>query len=140
MTIGATVESFKGPLPQGKQMKESERVSHELRDLEHMIDHPQHVVLHSAPLPDSMLLGVLRHPRLRLKTSLRVNLSTENGYIIAECPDLNEFGYGPHLMAAITDLQHTIAELYFTLKEEQGRLGGDLPGLWVTLQAKIEER
>ena len=138
MKIDATIE-FRGPFPPGTHEKESKLASHEVPVLEHMMSQSQ-VTLQPTPLPDHMLLGALRHPRLRLKAPLSVNLSAENEYIIAECPELNEFGYGPHLTAAIADLQHTIAELYFTLKEEQTRLGSDLSTLWATLQAKIQER
>ena len=139
MNITVTSEPFKS-LPQGKQVKESEQASQPVPVLEQIMPTFKHVVLQRTSLPDSMLLGALRHPRLHLKTPLRITLSTENEYIIAECVELNEFGYGLHLTAALADLQHTIAELYWTLKEDQGRLGGDLPAIWAILQAKIQER
>ena len=138
MSISAFMESFQGPLEGGKSSEEV--VTHKQLALEEVIREPEIVIIQPTPLADHMLLGALRHSKLRLKAPLHVNLSTENEYIIVECPELNEFGYGPHLTAAIADLQHTIAELYFALKEDQDRLGGDLPSLWATLQAKIQER
>lgn len=138
MSLGTVLESFKGPFAGGKSLPEG--VSHEQPAFHEERQASRPLTLRPAPLPDHMFLGALRHPGLRLKTPLRITFSTENEYVIVECPELNEFGYGAHLTAAIVDLQNTIAELYFTLKEEQARLGSDLSTLWATLQAKIEER
>ena len=92
------------------------------------------------PLPETMLLGSLRHPTLRLKMPLPVTLSTENEYILVEHNAWGVMGYGTHLTAAIIDLQQTITELFLTLRDEQDKLGGDLPQLWEDMQKMIEER
>ena len=77
-------------------------------------------------LPTDMLVGALRDPRLRLHSPLHVLFRREDDFIIAECKELDEFGYGRHLTEAIEDLQQVVAELYFTLKTEEGRLGSYL--------------
>ena len=63
-----------------------------------------------------------------------------HNFLVAECADFEEFGYGSNSTVAIKDLQATIAELYFTLRDEQDSLGGRLPELWVKIKAKIQER
>jgi len=90
-------------------------------------------------LPSTMLLGALRDPRLRLIAPLTITFERENDDIVAYCEELEEFGFGTHLTEAIVDLQLAIAELYFTLKEENNRLGSDLRRLWDSLCQKIKE-
>lgn len=89
--------------------------------------------------PETMLLGALRDPRLRLITPLTVTFERENDNIVAYCEELEEFGFGSHLTEAIEDLQTTIVELYFTLKEDNKKLGPDLRRLWGSLRKKIKE-
>ena len=90
-------------------------------------------------LPSTMLLGALHNPRLHLIAPLTITFESENDDIIAHCEDLEEFGFGKHLTEAIEDLQAAIAELYFTLKEENNRLGSNLRRIWDRLRQKIEE-
>jgi len=90
-------------------------------------------------LPETMLLGALRDPRLRLAVPLTITFESENDDIIAHCEDLEEFGFGKHLTEAIEDLQAAIAELYFTLKQENNRLGSNLKRIWGSLRQKIKE-
>ena len=90
-------------------------------------------------LPSTMLLAALRDPRLRLTAPLTVTFERENNDIVAYCEELEEFGFGVHLTEAIEDLQATIAELYFTLKEENDKLGSNLKRIWQSLRQKIKE-
>lgn len=90
-------------------------------------------------LPKTMLLGALRDPRLRLIVPLTITFEYDNDDIVASCEELEEFGFGTHLTEAIADLQATIAELYFTLKEENNRLGSNLKRTWDSLRQKIKE-
>ena len=94
------------------------------------------------PVPASgqVLLGSLRDGRLRVYSPIRVKFSHERQHVIAEAVELNEFGFGRNVSEAITDLQHAIVELYFTLEKEQGRLGGDLQNVWSKLQKLIRVR
>jgi len=90
--------------------------------------------------PESLLLGNLNHPHLRLREPINVLITREDSLLIASIPDIDEFGYGPHLTAAVEDLRQTLIELFQTLKAEQSRLGPDMRQLWDRLQHLIEER
>ena len=85
-------------------------------------------------------LGFLRDGRLRVREAIEVKILEEEGQIIAEAEELNEFGSGDNQTEAIADLQYAIAELYFTLEEDQERLGKGLQQIWETLRAKVEKR
>ena len=99
------------------------------------------VGIHSLPLEPNIKLGFLRDGRLRIREVIDVTVTQEeDGQIAAEAEGLNEFGYGDNPTDAITDLQHVISELYFTLEEDHERLGKDLKSVWETLQVKIEKR
>ena len=88
-------------------------------------------------LPSEIQLGFLRDGRLRLREPFKVFITREEDQVVAEAGEINEFGYGPNLTEAIQDLQHAIAELYFTLEEDQDRLGKGLQSVWAILQSKI---
>jgi hypothetical protein len=91
-------------------------------------------------LPQHILLGVLRDGRLRVSVPIAVRVMVENQDIVLESLELDEFGFGNTLSDAIIDLQRAIAELYFTLEQEQYRLGPDLERVWQILQQKIQRR
>ena len=100
---------------------------------------PTEIIGPAPALLETMLLGALRDPRLHLVVPLTITFERENDDIVAYCEELEEFGFGTHLTEAIEDLQATIAELYFTLKGENNRLGPDLGRLWDSLHQKIKE-
>ena len=85
-------------------------------------------------------LGFLRDGRLRVREAIEVKILEEEGQIIAEAEELNEFGSGDNQTEAITDLQYAIADLYFTLEAEQAHLGKELQRVWGILQAKMDRR
>ena len=89
--------------------------------------------------PSRFLLGRLRDGRLRVAEPIEVVRTTEEGKCVVEAPELNEFGFGDNPSEAIADLQAAIAELYFTLDAEQGRLGPDLAAVRVTLSRKLRK-
>ena len=94
----------------------------------------------SPVLPQQTLLGSLRDGRLRVQDPIRVKLAREDQHIIAEAVELNEFGCGANLSEALHDLQRAIVELYFTLEQDQHRLGPDLQQVWAALQRTILRR
>jgi len=100
----------------------------------HREDFPTHAT------PENLLLGNLNHPRLRLRQPVNVIITRDDSLLIASIPEIEEFGYGPHLTSAIEDLRQTLVELFQTLKSEQSRLGSDIVQLWNQLQVLIEER
>ena len=90
------------------------------------------------PAPKQILLGSLGDGRLRVRMPIAVNLATENDDYIAEAEELSEFGFGKNPSDAINDLQRALVELWFTLQQEQDRLGPDLLGVWSKLRQKVE--
>jgi hypothetical protein len=91
-------------------------------------------------MPREILLGTLRDGRLRIISPLQLKLTYEGKHTIAEAVEVDEFGFGENISEAISDLQRTISELYFTLEQEQERLGVDLQRVWDILQKKILKR
>ena len=91
-------------------------------------------------VPKHFYLGALRDGRLRIVSPIPVHVMVENEQLIFESEGFEEFGFGNTFSEAIIDLQHAIAELYFTLEEEQNRLGPDLERVWSILQQKIQRR
>lgn len=90
-------------------------------------------------VPHEVLLGSVRDGRLRVQSPIRVKLTQEGQNIIAKAVEFNEFGFGENPSEALVDLQHAIAELYFTLDKEYDRLGSDLQRVWAKLQKKIHK-
>mgnify|MGYP001590185247 CR=1 FL=1 len=84
-----------------------------------------------------MLLGSLCDRRLRVYSPIRVGVYAENGTFILAALGLDEFGFGENRSDALTDLQHTIAELYFVLEAKQDRLGQDLCNIWQKLKQMV---
>ena len=88
-------------------------------------------------LPARIKLEGLLDYRLRVKEPIEVAVFAAEGFILAEAADFNEFGYGDDPAAAVQELRYAIADLYFSLEEDQHRLGPGLQTIWETLQAKI---
>jgi hypothetical protein len=106
---------------------------------------PTSVAIHRGNLtvpatPDHLLVGNLNHPHLRLRQPINIVITREDSLLIASIPNIEEFGYGSHLTAAVEDLRQVLVELYQTLKAEHDRLGPDMIHLWSQLQEIIEER
>lgn len=91
-------------------------------------------------VPSTVALGFLRDGRLRVREAIEVAILEADGQIVAEADELNEFGSGDNQSEAVIDLQHAIAELYFSLEEDKDRLGPGLQKVWEVLQVKIEKR
>ena len=85
------------------------------------------VVVPDTAAPTEILIGALRDGRLRVVEPIRVKFC------------LNEFGFGSNQSEAISDLQNAIAELYFSLSDDQHRLGPDLQKVWETVNLAIKQ-
>lgn len=88
---------------------------------------------------DEILIGSLLDTRLRMQESVLLLMEREGEFYIAKCEELNEFGYGSDPIDAVQDIRNTIAELYWQLKENQGRLGSDLAKTWQILSELVHE-
>jgi len=91
-------------------------------------------------LPAEFVVGTLRHPFLRLRHPVRLAVAQDEEFVAVVLDEINEFGYGPHLTAAVEDWQQTIAGLYLTLEAERERLGPAMADLWQRLQTIVEPR
>jgi hypothetical protein len=100
--------------------------------------HPSYPL--SQSIPKQMLLGRLLDGRLRIVEAISVRFSHEEGQVIAEAPELGECGFGANRSEALSDLQRTIAELYFGLSDSQDRLGPELRQVWSVIEKKIARR
>ena len=76
---------------------------------------------------------------LRVRGPLTLELEQEGEFYIAKCDELNEFGYGADPTSAVQDIRNTIAEFYWSLKEDQERLGPDLTNTWQRLSELVYE-
>ena len=86
-----------------------------------------------------ILLYSLRHPHLGLVEPLSVALEYDEGQVVAYAPDLDLFGYGDTENEALDDLRCTVADLYYTLKQERGSLGPLSARVWDYLDHVIAE-
>jgi len=68
-----------------------------------------------------------------------VALEYDEGQVIACAPDLDLFGYGDTENEALDDLRRTVADLYYTLKEEHASLGPMPAQVWDYLARTIAE-
>ena len=90
--------------------------------------------------PTTILFGALCDPRFRIKRAIALEISSEGGAVIAHSPDVDEFGYGPSLSAALDDFGRTLLELYVSLEENQSRLADDLVRIRTKLDEYLERR
>lgn len=94
----------------------------------------------SQSIPKQMLLGRLLDGRLRVLEAISIRFSQEEGQVVAEAPELGECGFGANHSEALSDLQRTIAALYFGLSDSRDRLGPELRRVWSVIQKKIAHK
>ena len=83
------------------------------------------------PLPTSLSIGRLDDPRLRLTAPIPVRVEEDGlGNVVLWSDDLDEFGVGETLDAAMDDFRSTVVALYFLLREDEARLGPGPRGHW----------
>lgn len=73
--------------------------------------------------PARVLMGVVGDSRLQLQKPVPVDVSTDAGSVIAYFGEVEEFGYGPNLSAAMDDLSKALAQLFLSLVEREADLG-----------------
>ena len=86
-----------------------------------------------------LFLCSLRHPQLKLSSTIAVSLEDDGVQIIATAYDLDVFGYGETEGEALDDLRRTITDLYFTLKDNAKTLGPIPHRVWEYLSDIVEE-
>lgn len=99
------------------------------------------VPLQGAPpdmlVPGELRLGALWDSRLRVVEPIILRLSRDHDQVVAEAPQLDEFGFGSDMFEAVRDIQRAIAQLYFSLADGSERLGPDLQLTWAVLQRLV---
>lgn len=92
----------------------------------------------SSAIPATVVIGSLFDDRLRLLVPITLELERDGDFYIAKCDEFEEFGYGNDPFQAVDDFRQTLAELYWTLKEEQSRLAPGLARVWQRLEQVVE--
>lgn len=90
--------------------------------------------------PAEILLGCLNHPSLRLRKPIPLKIEREEGHVVAAWLELDEFGYGAYLTAAVEDFRQTLVEVYLGLEGDQENLGPELQALWRSLQEWVVKK
>ena len=90
-------------------------------------------------IPETVEIGSLFDDRLRMNGPLTVEIEQEVGFFLAKLQGFDEFGYSDNPMGAVDDLRLTLAELYWSLKEDQDNLGVHLSELWQRILGIIRE-
>lgn len=95
-------------------------------------------------LPNARLetveFGALRHPELRLRRPIHLEVSVEDESVVVTWAAADEFGYGDTMGDALEDFARTLPELYFRLHESGVRLSSDLDRVRRVLDDYIEHR
>ena len=103
---------------------------------------PQVAVRKSRPRqrPNQILLATLSTSGFRMLQAIPAQLRYDATGVTASWEEIDEFGTGSSMSAACEDLGRTVAELYRSLREEQGNLGPDLQQVWSKLQDYLAPR
>src|SRR4029079_10775442 len=70
-------------------------------------------------VPGELMLGTLADQRIRVIAPIEVRLFEEEGQVVAQAPAFDEFGFGANASEALQDIQHALAQLYYSLGEMQ---------------------
>lgn len=89
--------------------------------------------------PPSVLIGRLPDARLRIVKAIPVRVESQQADVVVASDELDEFGEGDHLTAALDDFGRALSSLYWSLKADQQRLGADLYQTWRRLQTHLVE-
>lgn len=96
----------------------------------------------SRATPDHLFLGTLSDPRLRLRTPLLLEVLREGEQVGVWSDELEQLGTGPHLTAALADMQGTLAEAFFAFEADarEDRLAPHLRQMWDALANYVERK
>ena len=102
-------------------------------------DATQSVTPVSNEIDDTIEIGSLLDPSLRLRESIVVEVRPEGAIYVAKCAVADESGTGADPISAMQSFRGTIAVRYWELKEGQERLSRDSDVAWQRLSALIYE-
>jgi hypothetical protein len=89
---------------------------------------------------ESLLFAPSIDPRLKITKPFVVRVERHDEAVAACVEEIQEFGYGPDSGEALHDLGETLAELYFSLRDNADRLSPDLHSVWLKLNEHIQLR
>jgi len=92
------------------------------------------------PRPSRLLFGGIRDPRLRMIQAIPLDVSVEESTFVVSWPEVNEFGTGETMSAALSDFAGALIELYYRLSEPDVKLSGDLRNVKEILGHYIQRR
>lgn len=89
--------------------------------------------------PNEVQFGALNDPQYRLRQPIPLGVSVEESNVIVSWADVDEFGTGETLSAAISDFAYALRELHRFLQKSE-ELGPDLAKIKHVLGDYIETR
>ena len=93
--------------------------------------------MHATQPGETLLLGTLQTPRLRVTKAIPLVVSVDNGQAVLTWPEASHlFGHGPILSDAIHDFCLAVGELYDAL-HDGSPLGETMLGVRATLDDHI---
>ncbi len=92
------------------------------------------------PRPPRVLFAALGDPKLQVVRAVPLDVNVEEGTVVVSWADVEEFGTGDTMSAAIDDFAHALRELYHGLHAKDARLGDDLLRVKRVLGEYIEPR
>lgn len=90
--------------------------------------------------PTSVLFAALVHPKLRLRKPIPLQVSVQEGQVVLNWDETDEFACGANTGEALDDFSKTVSGLYFDLNDPKVRLGENLEKVRRILNEYIEPR
>jgi hypothetical protein len=90
--------------------------------------------------PKSVLFAALVHPKLRLRKPIPLEVSVQEGHVVLNWNEAEEFACGATTGEALDDFSKTVSGLYFDLNDPKVRLGENLEKVRRILNEYIEPR
>jgi hypothetical protein len=90
--------------------------------------------------PESILFGALADPTLRLRKAIPLEVSNDESAVVISWAEIDEFGCGQTLGAALDDFGAALIELHHRLHDQTVQLGPDLENVKRVLATYIEAR
>jgi hypothetical protein len=92
------------------------------------------------PRPSRVQFAGLRDPRLRMLSAIPLDVSVEESNVVVCWSEINEFGTGETLSAAMDDFAVGLRDLYGQLFAPNASLGADLQRVKQTIERYIQLR
>lgn len=90
-------------------------------------------------LPTSLRFGAFNDPQYRLRKAIPLEVTFEEGNVVVNWVEIDEFGVGTTLSGAISDFAYSLRDLYRNLSKNEN-LGPDLVNINRILGDYIEAR